>query len=140
MNPGQSRTIEYVHWSGQQWTASLQDVYTQINGPFGIRTTIDPDFHHVGLDTHDDEWIQYTAWDGQQWASKCHSHTDALDGSVNFTFEHFKRADLDNADHEDGTIGFVAWDGSHWLASAPKIGAIPEGQASTVFFNLERRS
>jgi len=141
MTPGKSKTIEYTTWNGKNYTASLQDVSTRVTfgiGGVGVKTTIDPDFHHVGPnDTHDDKWIQYIAWNGENWASQCHSHTDPIDGGVSFSFEHFRFGATDS-DHEDGTITFIAWDGSHWLLSAPPIGSIPDGGSTPVYFNLEK--
>jgi hypothetical protein len=58
---GNSPTIEYQHWTGQKWIASLQDAAIQFS-VLGIQSIIDPDFHHVrqdGSGPHDDQWIQY---------------------------------------------------------------------------------
>jgi hypothetical protein len=139
MAPGKQAAIEYRNWDNTPWTATLQNVSTQISGPFG-KSTIDPDFHHVGPgNVHDAKWIHYFAWNGGHWASQCHSHTGG-DGRISFTFEHFRQEDLDHSDHEDATIGFIGWDGTLWLANAPDVGPIPDGQSAQVLFNLEKRS
>jgi len=142
-NPGKSATFQYRHWAGTLWTARLQNVSTQISGPLGVKTTIDPDFHHVpapgqaGTVEHDDAWLQYLTSDGVHWACKCHSHTG--DGNVvSFTFEHFRAPDMDNADHESSDLNFQAWDGSSWYATCPNVGPIPDGQSVAVLFNLSK--
>jgi hypothetical protein len=146
MASGKSSFIQYKHWSGQHWTATLQDVSKQvgING-LGV-TVIDPDFHHVvpapSTSAHDDTWIEYITWDNSRWHSQCHSHSRFLGvGPISFTFEHFKKRNWHHFDHEDGTIAFIAWDDTKWVASAPPVpGPLTNDSPSEkVFFYLQKR-
>lgn len=136
---GNSPTIEYQHWTGQKWIASLQDARIQFEVE-GIKSTIDPDFHHVrqdGYNPHDDQWIQYVTSNGSKWASKCHSH-GGIGDLVTFSFEHFHSNDLDNADHEDKTIIFKDWAGGNWQLSLPDVDLTDRKPYAKSIFHLKK--
>jgi hypothetical protein len=133
---GSSHIIQYTHWSGQLWTASLDTVKIRPNG------ADDPTFIHVNAQgkRHNDEFIEYIAWDNQRWRSKCHTHTSALFNDViKFTFEHFKGSS-GKPDHEDGTLGFTSWDGGQWLASVPDLNFPKFGGNAQPTFSLHKRN
>jgi hypothetical protein len=117
---GATHSFQYRHWSGQLWTASLQDIVQQ--EVLGVPTggVIDPDFEHVGpspgTNSHEDQWIEYITGDGTLWHSKCHAHTG---GRVTFSFEHFPK-DSDDS-HEDGRMEFLDWDGKVWELTIPDM-------------------
>ena len=134
MKEGQSTTIEYIDWSCQHWSASLQPVSWQAHLPPPLNILFDPKFHDVG----NDKWIQFIGWDGGHLASLCHAHISG--DKATFTFENFKQGHLNKSDYEDPRIAFVAWDGSDWYLSVPSVG-LPDDQhkAIPVYFKLRRR-
>lgn len=137
MANGNSHIIQYTHWSGEFWTASLDSVKIRPNG------ADDPTFIHVNAQgkRHNDEFIEYIAWDNKRWRSKCHTDTSLLSSDViKFKFEHFKDSS-DKPDHPpDGTLGFTSWDGGQWLASVPDLNFPKFGGNAQPTFSLHKRN
>jgi hypothetical protein len=141
--PGHSKTLEYLTWDRTPRTAHLQVV--GFGSIFGVPNTSDPDWH-VSSSPDLQPIIAYLTIDGSQWAAKAHSHTNPLTAQVDFTFEHYRSFDLNNAHHESDGIGFLAPDGTKWLARVVGFTAKPApitnpptpSQSYQPIFNLEQ--
>jgi hypothetical protein len=121
MREGLNKYIFYQFWDGSKWRANLEGLkFTIVNGV--LINVSDPDFQHHGADDHNEEFISYLSDVKDQWWSKCHSHSEALTGHINFTFEHFRKGKVD-ADHEDEVMNIVDWYGNKWQISIPSRNA-----------------
>lgn len=110
-------SIKYLTWDNSKWEANLGKLncfwvkkkFTSI-----LSKVSDPEFEHIGYDTHKDKVINYLADNGEKWQATCKSHLTP-GGIVTFTFIHTKEGN--NSSHESPNIRFLDWDKKLWDAT-----------------------